>query len=117
MAKSDFDSFFKEIQASSPLHDLYSSIENDSLEDVRNVLTMLRHQDPGINISPALLQCVKSDRLDALQLLLYEGGRPNEAVVEAAACSGRPSFVAPLLDYGWPINQSLRGGFIPSILW
>lgn len=114
---TDFDIFFEALKGPDPLQLLLSSIKSGSLEDVSESVRTLRHQDSEIDISPALLQCVKCDRLDALHLLLAEGGRPDEDAVEAAACSGRPSFVAPLLEYGWPINKSLRFGRMPSILW
>lgn len=95
---------------------LLASITNGDTPSVRFELEKLAQQKPEIDLTPALLHCVRNRQVEAITALLEGGATLDESVVEAAAETGELAMIKPLLIYGWPINQTLRGGIMPSLL-
>lgn len=95
---------------------LLASITNGDIPSVRHELEKLAQQSPGIDLTPALLHCVCNRQEEAIIALLESGATIEGSVVEAAVETGEVTMINPLLTHGWPINQTLRGGVMPSLL-
>ncbi|KAK0352148.1 hypothetical protein LTR91_022082 [Friedmanniomyces endolithicus] len=108
----DIDSLF---QGCDPSKELFTSI------DAGNKALMLQHleqlrQDPNVSLAPCLLHCIQTGEKDALKIFLDQGILPDESAVEAAVRTGDITTIDTLLEHGWDINASLRGGVMPSLI-
>ncbi|KAK3677823.1 hypothetical protein LTR37_021525 [Vermiconidia calcicola] len=95
---------------------LLVSITNGDIPSVRRELEQLARESPDIGLTPALLHCVYEGQEEAVATVLKSGATLEEAVVEAAVETGELTMIDPLLIHGWPINHTLRGGVMPSLL-
>jgi hypothetical protein len=75
----------------------------------------LQTEHPSVSLSRAIITAIHEGNLEALQYL-FERCQPNEDVAMAAATTEDARVVPLILDYGWTMNRSLRGGQIPSVL-
>jgi hypothetical protein len=66
-------------------------------------------------LCPATITAIQEGNLEASEYLL-ERCQLDDHVVIAAATTEDTRVVQLILDHGWSINRSLRGGVIPSIL-
>ncbi|KAL9534283.1 hypothetical protein SMMN14_02194 [Sphaerulina musiva] len=113
MEEFDFDA----ILADTPYKTLYSCIDSFPHSDLPAELTTFSRQNPSsTTLSPLLYHCLES-KLAPFDELLRLGVKPKEGIVYAAACNEDESFLIALLNYGWPVDHSLRHGQIPSLLW
>ncbi|KAF2774510.1 ankyrin [Teratosphaeria nubilosa] len=93
---------------------LYSAVQNRDLFDVQQAINDLKEPHRP-TLSRAMIASISTSNIPAL-LLLLSHGELDEEVVEAAAASENIQLVQVILEHGWPINQALRCGSIPSIL-
>lgn len=112
MEEFDFDA----ILADTPYKTLYSCIDSFPHSDLPAELTTFSRQNPSTTLSPLLDHCLES-KLAPFDELLRLGVKPDEHTVYAAACNEDERFLIALLEYGWPVALSLRGGQIFSLLW
>lgn len=70
-----------------------------------------------MTLSPSLSYCIDQGKVAPFEVLLQAGVIPDEGVVEVAALKDDETFLFKLLEHGWPIDQTLQGGRIPSLLW
>nr|POF16682.1 hypothetical protein CFP56_71323 [Quercus suber] len=97
--------------------ELQTSIDANDSNLISGQLAKFRVQYPHLELAPALLYCIERQNLETLLLFLENGIKPDDFVVEAAARMEDLTYLAPLLDNGWPIDQPLRNGAMPSLLW
>lgn len=113
MEEFDFDA----ILADTPYKTLYSCIDSFPHSDLPAELTTFSRQNPSTTLSPLLYHCLAKCKLPPFHELLRLGVKPDEHFVYAAACNEDERFLIALLDYGWPVDHSLRRGQISSLLW
>ena len=98
-----------------PYHELETTIDAGASRLImRDQLAKFRVRYPHLDLAPVLAYCIERERLEILLLLLEAGVKPDDLVVEVAARSEDPIFLAPLLDKGWSIDQPL--GTMPPLL-
>jgi hypothetical protein len=82
--------------------------------DEHRVQRILSQDGP---ISTAAKQlAISSGNPGFLPLLLQRAPKLDDGVVVAAVHNENREAIRVLLDHGWPINQRLRSGLIPSML-
>lgn len=108
---------FSKIIGDSPYTSLHSCINDFPEHGLQDTLEDFRRQNPHVALSPLLYYCVQQGKLAPFEELLASGVSPDEDVVEAAALQEDESFLFKLLEHGWPINHTLQGGRVPSVLW
>lgn len=113
MEEFDFDA----ILADTPYKTLYSCIDSFPHSDLPAELTTFSRQNPSTTLSPLLDHCLAKSKLPPFHELLRLGVKPDEDIIYAAACNEDERFLIALLDYGWPVDHSLRRGQISSLLW
>ncbi|KAK5673912.1 hypothetical protein LTS10_013313 [Elasticomyces elasticus] len=107
---------FNAILDESPYSAIHGCIDNFRECAFQDELADFRRQKPNMTLTPLLYYCVQKDKVTPFEQLLNAGIDPNEDVVEAAAEKDDERFLLELLQHGWPINKTLRGGKVPSLL-
>lgn len=108
---------FSKILDESPYNSIYNCIDRYPEDALQVALADFRKQKPNMAVSPLLYHCVQQEKLAPFIELLDCGIRPDEDVVEACALKEDTSFLFALLEHGWPIDHTLQGGRVPSLLW
>ncbi|EME43624.1 hypothetical protein DOTSEDRAFT_174562, partial [Dothistroma septosporum NZE10] len=111
-AMADFSAIFEE----SPYKSLYRCIDRYPEDALQVAIADFQNQKPGVAFSPLLHYCVQQERLAPFIELLEAGVGPDEDLVECSALKENTSFLFGLLEHGWPIDHTLQGGRVPSLL-
>ncbi|CAK4035030.1 Ankyrin repeat, partial [Lecanosticta acicola] len=109
---ADFSAIFEK----SPYKSLYRCIDMYPEDALQVAFADFRKQKPTVAVSPLLHYCVQQEKLAPFIELLKSGVGPDEDVVEASALKENKSFLFGLLEHGWPIDHTLQGGRVPSLL-
>lgn len=108
---------FTDILRESPYRALHSCIDSFPTSGLQAELAEFRRKEPNVALAPLLSYCIQEGRMAPFEELLDRGIVPDDGVVEAAADIGNDRFLLRLLGSSWPINNNLRGGKVPSVLW
>lgn len=108
---------FATILGQSSFDHIYSSIDRFQEDSLQTALANFHKSNPNLTLSPTLSYCIDQGKVTPFEALLQAGATPDEGVVEVAALKDDETFLFKLLEHGWPINQTLQRGRIPSLLW
>lgn len=108
---------FASILGQSSYDCFYSSIDRFPEDSLQAALADFHKNNPNLTLSPLLSYCIDRGRVAPFEALLQAGVTPDDGVVEVSAQKDDETFLFKLLEHGWPINQTLQGGRIPSLLW
>ena len=111
---ADFDDICAQFN---PYREISASIYAESCDSLSHNLKLLSNQDPEISVGPPMRSCVTKGWLDGFRICLAALKTLDAETVEATAKAETPDFLVALLDRGWPINNTLRNGTLPSLLW
>ena len=94
---------------------LCTAVRSRNMPAIMHESHKLQTEFGPLAICPATITAIQEGNFEASEYLL-ERCLLDEYVVIAAAMTEDTRVVQLILDHGWSINRSLRGGVIPSIL-
>ena len=95
-----------------PFESLNAAIDEQSESAVAKEIRALQLQD----LDGPMSRCVSIGWMRGLRIFSDARIIPGEASIQVAIDSKDRTYLGCVLDAGWPIDQPMRGGSVPSVM-